>query len=168
MPKNLLKENVNIGEVAFSWEFKEYEQYERGGKWYLIMSIIAILLILFAVLSGNYLFALIVVLFVIIMFLQNLQHPLPVEFGLTDNGIVLGNKFYSYRELDKFWLLYSPPAVQMLYFEPKTIVRHRLSVPLPDIDPSKVRDFLNQFLTEDLEQEEEPFSERLSRILKIQ
>jgi len=169
MPKNIIKEDVNIGEVAWQWEFQEYEQYERGFRWYLVMSLVALALIIFSVGSGNYLFALIVVLFVVIMILQNMQRPLGVVFAITDNGILLGDRFYSYNELDKFWLLYNPPLLKTLYFEPKNLVKHRLSVPLADeANPSEIREFLNQFLSEDLEVEEEPLSEKLSRLLKIQ
>ena len=169
MPKNIIREDINYGKIAFQWEFQEYEQYARGFKWYLWMSIIATLLSLFAVLSGNYLFALIVVLFVIILLLQNMQKPLGVFFAITDLGIILGDKFFSFKELDKFWILYNPPLLKSLYFAPKTLIRHRLSIPLSDdFDPNEIREYLAQFLMEDLEEEEEPLSEKLSKLLKIQ
>lgn len=168
MSKNIIKEDVNIGEPAFRWEFQEYERYERGFRWYLVASLITVGLMVFSVWSGNYLFALVVVLFAVILMIQNMQRPLGVAFMITDLGVVLGDQFYSYNELEKFWVLYNPPLLKTLYFEPKNIVRHRLSVPLNDADPNAVREFLNQFLLEDLTVEEEPLSEKLSRLFKIQ
>lgn len=169
MPKDLAKEQVNIGEAAFQWQFNEYEKYERSRRWYLVTGLLALALVVQAVWTGNYLFALIIVLFAIILVLQSLQTPLAVAFVLTDSGVAVGTKFYPYAEMDNYWLVYNPPEVKTLYFQPNGLIRHRLSVPLPEeLDPNDLRDFLNQFLAEDLEREEEPLSDRISRLWKLQ
>jgi len=80
----------------------------------------------------------------------------------------VGTKFYPFSELEKYWIIYNPPEVKTLYFEPKNIIKHRLSVPLLDADPLLIRSYLNQYLFEDLDVEEEPLSDRLGRILKMQ
>ena len=47
------------------------------------------------------------------------------------------------------------------------ILKHRLQVPLLDNDPRPIREYLNEFLVEDLDQEEEPLSDRLGRMFKL-
>ena len=169
MPKDLIKDQVNIGEVVFEWSFDEYEKYERGRRWYLVMGLLAMALVVQAVWTGNYLFALVIVLFAIILVLQSFQTPLVVTFALSDAGVVIGTKFFPYAEMDNYWLVYNPPEVKTLYFQPNGLVRHRLAAPMPDeLDPNVLREFLNQFLTEDLDREEEPLSDRLSRLWKLQ
>ncbi|MDD2758299.1 MAG: hypothetical protein PHD72_02915 [Patescibacteria group bacterium] len=168
MPQDLLKQNVNIGNVVYSWNFKEYEKFDRGRKWYLVMGLIAAALIFYAVTSGNYLFALIIVLFGIIILLQEMQEPAELAFAITDTGVIVGSKYYPYNDLENFWLVYNPPEVKVLYFQPKSIIKHRLHIPLLDINPEELRNYLNQYLSEDLEQEEEPLSDRLSRLFKMQ
>ncbi len=168
MPQDLSKEDVNLGEVIYNWTIKEYEKYERGSRWYLVMGIFAILLIGFAVISANYLFALIIVLFAIILVLQEMNEPVELDFAITETGVVIGNKFFPFFEIEKYWLIYNPPEIKTLYFEPKTILKHRISIPLDDVDPIELRSYLNQYLVEDIEREEEPISDRLGRILKIQ
>jgi hypothetical protein len=96
-----------------------------------------------------------------------MQEPMDVYFAITETGINLGKKYYRCNELSNFWLIYNPPEVKNLYFGLNSVVKHRLQVPLLDFDPRPIREYLNQFLTEDLEQEEEPLSDRLARILKI-
>lgn len=168
MPQDLLKQDVNFGNVAYSWSFKEYDKFDRGQRWYWIMGLLAAALIAYAIYSANYLFALIIVLFGIIIFLQEINEPAELDFGITDTGIVVGTKYYPFNELEKYWIVYSPPLVKVLYFEPKSAIKHRLHIPLLDSDPVILRDYLNQYLMEDLDREEEPLSERIGRLLKIQ
>ncbi len=167
MPINLNKQDASTGDLVFSWSVKEYEQHDRGRNWYMIMGAVGIGLLLFSVISGNYLFALIVVLFGIILFLQDTQAPLDVFFAITEAGIVVGDKYYPFKELANYWIVYNPPEVKNIYFVTNNILKHRLQVPLLDIDPRPIRDFLNQFIVEDVDQEEEPLSDRLGRVFKL-
>lgn len=167
MPKDLLKENVPTGEVVYEWWIKEYDKQEHSKRWYTIATIMVIGLLVYAVISQNYLFALTVVLFGIIIYLHDMQAPLDVYFALTNTGIILGKKFYRYNELSGFWIIYNPPEVKNLYFGLDNVVKHRLQVPLLDYDPRPVRDHLKRYLSEELDQEEEPFSDKMARAFKL-
>ncbi len=167
MPINLSREKANTGDIVFDWVVNEYEKHTRSKRWYVIMAVVGIALLLFSVISGNYLFALIVVLFGIILFLQDMLQPIEVPFAITEAGIVVGDKYYPFKEIVNYWMVYNPPEVKNIYFSTNNILRHRLQVPLMDNDPRPIRDFLNQFIVEDLEQEEEPLSDRLGRVFKL-
>ena len=167
MPINLNKAEANTGDVVFDWVVNEYEKHERSKRWYVIMAVVGLGLLLFSVISGNYLFALVVVLFGIVLFLQDIQQPMEVAFAITEAGIVVGSTYYPFKEISKYWMIYSPPEVKNIYFSTNSILKHRLQVPLLDNDPRPIRDFLNQFLIEDLDQEEEPLSDKLGRMLKL-
>lgn len=123
--------------------------------------------VIYAALSANYLFALIVILFAAILFMGSMEEPLEVPFAITSAGVVIGDKFYRYSEMSGFWMIYNPPDVKNLYFSFNQFFRNRLQVPLGDLDPRPIRDFLNQYLSEDLNQEDEPLSDRLSRLLRL-
>ncbi|MFA6424053.1 MAG: hypothetical protein WCV83_01930 [Candidatus Magasanikbacteria bacterium] len=167
MPKNILKEEVNIGEVQYEWTVKEYESHDRSQKWYWIMGGLGIALSVYGVIAGNYLFALITVLFGIILFMQDMVAPMDVYFAVTNTGVVIGKKYYRYSELTGFWVIYNPPFTKNLYFSQDNVLNHRIQVPLYDYDPMPIREYLALYLEEDLDQEEEPLSERMGRILKI-
>jgi hypothetical protein len=167
MPRDLSRENLPVGELVFDWEVPEYEKYERTKRWYLIMGVVGVSLIVYSIVSTNYLFALVIILFCIVTYLHEAQEPLAIRFAVTTTGIILGRKYYRYSELKDFWIIYEPGEVKNLYFTLNNAVKHRLQVPLLDNDPVAIREELKKFLKEDLMQEEEPFSDRLSRILQL-
>lgn len=167
MPINLNKEQANVGDVIFAWGVNEYEKHERTKRWYIIAGLLGVALLLYSVISGNYLFALVVVLFGIILFLQDVQSPMEVGVALTESGVIIGSKFYPFSEFRNYWIIYNPPEVKNIYFATNSLVKHRLQIPLLDNDPRPIRDFLNQFIVEDLEQEQEPLSDRVGRMFKI-
>jgi len=167
MPVNLNKAEANIGGVVFDWEVNEYEKHDRNKRWYVITAVVGVALLLYSVISGNYLFALVVVLFGIVLFLQDMQQPMQVSFAVTETGIVVGSTYYPFKEITNYWIIYSPPEVKNIYFTTNNILKHRLQIPLLDNDPRPIREYLNEFLVEDLDQEEEPLSDRLGRMFKL-
>lgn len=167
MPVNLNKSNANIGGVIFEWVVSEYEKHDRSRRWYIIMALIGTALLLYSVISGNYLFTLVVVLFGIVLFLQDIQQPMEVQFAITETGIVVGNQYYPFKEVANYWIIYNPPEVKNIYFATNNVLKHRIQIPLLDNDPLPIRDFLNQFIVEDIDQEEEPLSDRLGRVFKL-
>lgn len=167
MPINLNREQVSTGEIIFTWNIKEYEQHERSTRWYVLAAVVGGLLLLYSLISGNYLFTLVVVLFGIILFLQDTQSPMEVFFAITEAGIIIGDRFYPFKEITSYWMVYNPPEVKNIYFLTKNALRQRIKIPLLDNDPLSVRDFLNQFLVEDVDKEEEPLTDRLGRVLKL-
>ena len=167
MPKDLTRENAVLGTVVFSWDVKEYDQYDRSLGWYFVMTFIAAALITYSIITANYLFALVIVLFGIVLYLHEMQAPLRVQFALTTTGMVLGRKFYRYTELKNFWIVYQPGQVKNLYFTISGLFRHRLQIPLMDSDPLAIRQHLIKFVTENPDEEEEPVTDHLARVLKL-
>lgn len=167
MPKDLSKENVNTGKIVYEWYIQEYEQYERSKRWYLIMGLLGISLITYSMFTANYLFALVVILFGIVLYLHEMQPPLNIYFAITEIGIIIGQRFYRFSELSGFWVIYNPPEVKNLYFRTKNVLKSRLKISLQNYDPRPIREYVSQFVVEEIEEEEEPLSDRLARILKI-
>ncbi len=162
MSKNK-KVNKNI-----SWIVPEYETHERSKNWYILSSITALLLLLFAFFTANFLFAVIIIISAIVIILNDGQNPGKVRIILSDEGISIGKKFYDYDELDNFSIIFKPKAgIKNLYFEFKSAIRHRISIHLEKTDPLLVREYLLKYLTEDLERKDQPLSENLAKIFKI-
>ena len=108
----------------------------------------------------------IVMIVAIILYINHKKDPLTINFQIKEDGIVLGNKFYPYKEIKNFWIIYETPT-KSLYFDFESNWRPRLSVPIINQDPLQIRKILLKYLAEDLEQKEEPLSETLSRFLKL-
>jgi len=150
-----------------SWNFPEYVKHTRKKGWYIWASFISLLIIIYSLITANYLFALLVVMFGIILIINHRQDPQEVTFIIDHKGIHLGKKLYKYNEINKFWIIYQPPHAKNLYFEFKKSLRPKLSIPLKDQDPLEIKSFLRQYLEEDLEQEQESLTDILGRIFKI-
>ena len=167
MPKNLNNEQINIGDIVFEWNLAEYEKHDHNRRWYIVMGILFFLLLLYAVITANNMFALIIILFAIILFLQNMKEAPQIAFFITKTGVILGSRYYPFSELKNFWLIYEPPMIKNLYFTTGSIFKHRISIPLIDNDPRPIRDFLNVYLEENLDEEEEPLTEKFARAFKL-
>jgi len=170
MPKRELKTKEagnDNGEIFFSWEFPEYFKYERSKLWYLGMGILGGILLIYCLFAKNFLFALIVIMVGIIIFLYEAKEPLNVSFSITEDGLELGRNFYPWKDLKNFWIIYEPPKIKTLYFIFKNAWRPRLNIPLLDQNPLKIREKLLEYLDEDLEKEEEPISDSFGRFLKL-
>lgn len=166
MPVQVTKETL-VGDPLFQWTIKEYEDHERGKRWYVVMTILGLLLIAFGLLSGNFLFSLIIILFAIILYLQSHQSAPEVLISITDLGVLIGSRLYQYSELESFYIIYEPPQVKSLFFETNSWYRPRIQISLERMNPLEIRDTLLEFLDEDLEKEVEPFSEQFARNWQI-
>lgn len=167
MPEQIT-DQTSIGDIVLEWTFPEYEKYSRSRRWYIIAGIVGGFFILYGMLTGNFLFALIIALSAIILFLQQHQTPAEISFAITDLGVIVSNRLYLYKELESFYIIYQPPEIKTLFLETKSLIRPLLRIPLQDQDPVEVRFSLLEFMTEDAEKEEEPASDAASRNWKLQ
>jgi len=162
------------------WQIPEYRIPQRGKNWYIIASIFLALTLFFCFFAikdwrliflgtqSNFLFALILLISAALMYNNEKKPPLMVNFKIGPEGVDIGQKFYDYSEFKNFCVLYRPKqSIKKLYFEFKNTAKMRLSVPLRRMDASTVRNFLNRYLDEDFERENEPLSEQLTKLLKL-
>jgi len=162
------KEIIDYGEPFASWQAPEYEKHDRSKLWYILASIIVLLLLLFSFFTVNFLFAVIIIIAAIIIILHDSREPAMVDINLTDEGVIIGRRFYDYDEFKDFSIVYKPRReVKNLYFEFKNSLRHRLSIPLLNMNPLSIRENLLKYLAEDLERTDEPLSEGLAKMFKL-
>lgn len=166
MPKP--EENIDQGDEIVSWQVPEYEKHERNKSWYILASIIGLLLLVYAIYTKNFLFAVIIIIVSLILILTDKGDPNLVKISITDEGIVVGRRFYDYDEIKDFSVVYKPKqGVKNLYFEFKNVLRQRLSIPLEDMNPLSIRENLLKYLPEDLDRTDHPLSERLAKLFKL-
>ncbi len=161
------EKNIDLGKTLIEWQFPERPKTERSKAWYLTLIIIGGLLFTWALITLNFLFALIVVICAFILLFQQKKETSLLNFRISDSGIQVGQKFYPYKNLDNFWILYEPPVIKNLYFEFKSKIIPRLGIPLEQMNPVKIRKILLDYLDEDLSKENEPSSDTLARWLKL-
>ena len=156
------------GEKLMNWDFPEYEKHQRGIVWYAVITIASIgLLIWSIIIEENILFASIIVIVLIIIFITSRSKPDVLTLNIFEDGIQIGEKFYFYKEIKKFWVVYEPPNVKTIYFSLYSNLRPLISIPLMDTNPLKLREILLEFIEEDLEHDSETSSDSWNRILKL-
>lgn len=167
MVEENLKKEEDHGEVLMEWRFPEHEKKERGPLWYLIGITVLAVTVILCFISGNFLFAVFLILFALIIFLDIKRPTLDVDFKVYEEGLKLGSRFYEWSEINNFSVVYRPPEVKNLYLELDKKLSPEISISLEDQNPVKVREILNDYLEEDLERKDESFFDRISRWLKI-
>lgn len=162
-----LDPRANLGQVVLRWTFREQKTLERSRVWWIGASLIGAGLVVYAVATSNFLFALLLIMFAFIFMGESRREARTLECRLTSTGVMVGKKFWRWSELHNFWIAYQPPVVTSLYLVPKRPLDPRVTIPLEKVNPLKVREHLTKFITEDLEREDEPTSETLTRLLKL-
>lgn len=157
----------NTGQVLLRWTFREFRLLDRSTTWWVTAGVVALGLIGYSVVTANFLFALIIIMVAFIFIGETRRTPRQLECKLTSTGVVVGKKYWRWSELVNFWIAYQPPAVTNLYLVPKSPLDPRVTIPLEKMNPLKVRELLGKYVTEDLEREDEPTSEALTRLLKL-
>lgn len=148
-------------------EVSEYTKYERSLLWYVITFAVGAGLLIYAILTSNFLFAVILVLITVIIIIMSFNQPRILKMVIDPTGIRIGGKKYEFRKFKNFSVIYEPPDVNTLYLEFDMPLRDRLSIPLGDADPNMVREYLLNYIVEDLERDDESLTDITSRIAKF-
>ncbi len=156
-----------LSQDKFVWEAPTHTRYERGPRWYVIMSVVALLLMAYAIWTANFLFAFLILLFAIILILAGNETPKKILVQVGENGIVWDGKMHLYRDLDHFAIIYQPPISKVLYFEHRNPIIPRMRISLEEQNPVEIREHLKNYLQEDLDLQQEHFSDMVARLLKI-
>lgn len=159
---------LSLGTKLLAWQFPENRAIERSKRWWIMAGMIVGILVVYALWSLNFLFAIIIIIGSVIIWLDSRKQPALLNFAIHQPGVTVNKRLWPWKELDHFWIAYRPPEVTALYLQPKGAFNPRLSIPLVQMNPLKVREVLTKYLTENLEREDEPTSEALSRLLKLQ
>ncbi len=154
-------------QVLLKWHFPSFQRHERGLTWYVVAGAVAIALFVYAIVTKNFLFAVIIILIAIIVIAKDFVNPHQVQFVVDEDGVTIGDRTYRFREFATFWLAFEPPQVKMLYLEFKSGVRPSYPIPLLNENPLRVRSILQKYVREDLEREAEDLTDRLGRMFKL-
>lgn len=148
------------------WQVPEYPQYERGWFWYLGAAAAGIALLIYAVVSGNFLFALIIIFGIVISVAASWRPPKIVELRLYEEGVKLDDVYYPWEKFQSYWVV-KDEEITNLGLDLKNWLRTDIYVPIKDYSLEEVEKFLSQYLKKNPDRKEEPISYFLGRKLKI-
>jgi len=155
------------GRAIIAWEVDEHPHHIRTVLWYVFGAIVAVGLILFAVATANYTFAVVIMMIGVITLISTFREPDKIDVVVTTTGIVIENSFYGYQSIKDFSIIYEPPHTKVLYLDFVTPWHPLVSVPLEEVDPNRIREVLLTFCMENLERQEETLTDVIRRVYKV-
>lgn len=153
-------------EAVISWEAPEYVVHQKGPKWKITMLLLVAVVAGLSLYYDSWTFALAIVVFAAVYSLVHLEHPRDVQVKISEIGIKVGFRKYSFGKIKAFWIIYEPPFVQTLNLRVEGDFIGEITIQLAGQDPAKVREYLISKIPE-MEGKSESFSDILVRLFKI-
>lgn len=157
----------SYGDTLLRWEADEYPRHTRSRFWFITTIVIGSALLLYALLTANLTFAVVLLMIGIITLISIVKAPARMEVVITNTGIIVGNTYYEYPAVKDFSVVYDPPEVKYLYVDFRSVWQPLVSIPLEDVDPNEVRKHLLPYCAENLERMEEELTDVLRRMYKL-
>jgi len=134
--------------VPLRWSAYEHEHIERGSDWFWALGIVAVCAALTSVLFSNVLFAIVLIVAAFTIGLIARTPPKLIEFELSDRGIRIGGTLHRYDNIIAFWVEDEHDREPLLLVDTTKFMSPNLIIPIEDIDPAEVREFLQQRVEE--------------------
>lgn len=149
-------------EEEMRWHAPEFITYEKGPDWYWAVGVISVTLAVAAIVFGNILFALVILIGAVALSMQASRDPEIREFSIDRQGVQIDDTLYPYSSLVSFWVENNPHEQKLLLQSEKVWMPY-IVAPIAEVDPEEVRNFLIQYLPE--EEHQEPLSQKIMEYL---
>ena len=130
------------------WTAPEFEYYRKDKSWLVIAGLIAAGLFLWALLTKNIIFALLIGLSYFTVITYGLKKPASVKLAVTAKGIKINQALYEFDNLKSFWIFYELPQIKELSLKSKKLLMPLIKIPLEEQDPTLIRGTLIKFIPE--------------------
>jgi hypothetical protein len=141
-----------------TWSGPDHEHQTKTSDWYWALGTIAVSCAVTAMIFGNILFAVLILAAATTLGIVASREPRIVEFVLNEKGLLAGDTFHSFDEIQAFWVDTEREEPVLLIDTTRVMTPH-LFIPLNHVDPEDIRSFLSRRVPEEYLQE--PFSHKL-------
>lgn len=121
-----------------SWVALEHEHVERHPDWFWFVGVLALGGAIIALLLGNVLFALFIVVCAITVSLYAIKHPQHIRYEIGEKGVLVDTKIYLYPTLESFCIHEHGNSFRLLIKSQKVFMPY-IFVPLDTTAPEDVR-----------------------------
>lgn len=135
--------------TEFAWESPEFEFKEKTKHWYWIVGIVALLFIVLAIISKNYLFGFLILVGGFLMFSLATKEPMILDVEISQHGIKVHDDMYPYNVISAFWIAENNKKEAILLFASNRRIAPIISVVIePHINIMQLREYLIEFVEE--------------------
>lgn len=140
--------NRMTGNILYHWQAPEYESYNRDKKWYAVITLGLIAIIVYAFFTNSPIMAITFILIGIIEYIYISREPQLMDFMITERGIVTGKEIYEFEQINSFWIFYDQETIKSISLHLKSNVIPYLLIPLHNADPEEIHGILSQYIPE--------------------
>ena len=139
-------------ESSISWKAYEYIHEPKSADWYWALGVITIAVSGAAIIFGNYIFAILVIIVGISLAAHAHHHePKLVDFELNEKGVRIDDIFYRYKTLESFDVETHETEIgtfAKIFIKSKKTLMPLIVIPIAEVHPEDVREYLSIFLEE--------------------
>ncbi len=137
--------------VVLEWRGTEYDYNPKSADWYWALGIIAVAGTIAAVLFGNYLLGVVVVVAAVSLALHAAKRPSVHRFRLVEQGIIIGEELHTFERMISFSVLEDiegkhPPMISV---KTESWLSPHLIIPLEGVNADTVFNYFLQHVEED-------------------
>jgi len=161
------EENTDIGNILYEFTTPEFEKQERGQVWLIVFGLCVISGVVIGIFTHSLSIVLLSIMIGFVYTITYNQKPNDIQVVFSDIGMVWKNKFFSYQEIEKFWIFFIPYQHKTLH----VCIREgrfdkEIIIPIQSQKISKIRETLGYYVPED-ENSQESMKNMLTRKLKL-
>lgn len=135
------------------WSAPEFNYYSKGRNWIIVSGVVAVVLLLPAIWTANFLFCLLIVLSYFSLMAYAFKKPRQIEIAITPRGVKTAGNFYQFDALKSFWIFYEPPELKEISLLSKKLTSSHIRIPLGEQNPVEARSVLIRYIPEKKQEE---------------
>jgi len=147
-------------QLLLEWSAYEHKHIHKSSDWFWVFGIITITGAVISIIFNNILLAIVILTGAFAIALNVAKKPNTINFKINKRGVIIDNKLYLYNSLESFWVEdneeYGAPK---LLIKSKKMFATHIIIPIKQVSPSEVRDYLIKYLDE--EEDSEPLSQKI-------
>lgn len=134
--------------TVLRWSAYEHEHIERTSDWFWALGIVAVCAAIVSILFHDVLFAVLILVATTTLAMHARTAPEQIDFEITDRGIKVGDTMHLYEEVLSFWVEEHGVERPLLLVDTVKFMAPNLVIPVENIDPQVIRDFLKERVEE--------------------
>jgi hypothetical protein len=151
--------------LLLQWTAKPYHVHERSQTWYMWAGIAAVVLAVFAILTGSWTFAVVILLSAGVYFLLRNHEPAEQTMEIFEDGVRCKGTYWHWKDFKGFFLKTTPLFTE-LHLVPAQKRSMAVVMQTGDTDLRALRETLNERLTQ-LSDAEESVLDTFIRLSKL-
>ena len=134
-------------EALISWNAPEHFHVEKRQDWYWSVGIVTLTISAVSIILGNIITGIFVLVAAVALVIHASHPPRIVYHEINDRGLIVHDKFYSFLNLESFWIPHDdiPPR---LILKSRKMMMPYIVIFIDECDPEDIREVMLKYIAE--------------------